>query len=282
MLTLLDGPMGTELNRRGVATPLPLWSAGAIESAPDIVSQIHRDYAVAGATIHTANTFRTKRRDCGANWHGYTRAAIELARNALPQDHRVFGSISPLEDCYEPWNWPGEKSLDEHREMAEELATLGCDGLLCETFANPDEAISAVSAAKSTGLETWLALTAGPAADLMTPEILVSTARRAVELGVSTILINCVPATQVSRFLMPLVQAISETRIGVYANAGAVSELIGWYDEGDARGAREYAKLAQAWVRQGASIIGGCCGTGPEHIAACHAAFQELGWLASR
>lgn len=282
MVTLLDGPVGTELNRRGVATPLPLWSAGAIESAPEIVSQIHRDYADAGASIHTANTFRTKRRNCGSQWRGYTRAAIELARNAVPSDHRVFGSISPLEDCYEPWNWPGESSFGEHQEMAEELASLGCDGLLCETFANPDEAMSAVRTARNTGLETWLSLTAGPSADLMTPEVLVSTARQAVEFGVSAILINCVPATQVNRFLVPLVGAIRETPIGVYANAGDVTDSIGWYDQGDARGARAYADLAQTWVRQGVSIIGGCCGTGPEHIAACHAAFQELGWLPCR
>jgi len=56
---ILDGALGTELARRGVPTPLPLWSAAAIDSAPQVLSAIHRDYAEAGATVHTANTFRT-------------------------------------------------------------------------------------------------------------------------------------------------------------------------------------------------------------------------------
>ena len=59
---LLDGPLGTELMRRGVPTPLPGWSAHALETEPTVVEAIHRDYARAGATIHTTNTFRTRRR----------------------------------------------------------------------------------------------------------------------------------------------------------------------------------------------------------------------------
>src|SRR5258705_516097 len=59
---LLDGATGTELNRRGVSTDLPLWSAGALLDAPATVRQIHRDYLLAGAEVVTANTFRTHRR----------------------------------------------------------------------------------------------------------------------------------------------------------------------------------------------------------------------------
>ena len=65
MLTLLDGPLGTELDARGVSVALPLWSAGAIDSAPEVIAAIHREYAAGGATVHTANTFRTKRRAAG-------------------------------------------------------------------------------------------------------------------------------------------------------------------------------------------------------------------------
>ncbi|HEU4725238.1 MAG TPA: homocysteine S-methyltransferase family protein, partial [Candidatus Eisenbacteria bacterium] len=55
---LLDGAMGTELDRRGVATPLPLWSAQALIDAPEVVRAIHEDYLRAGADVITANTFR--------------------------------------------------------------------------------------------------------------------------------------------------------------------------------------------------------------------------------
>lgn len=59
---VLDGAMGTELERRGLAAPLPLWSAGALLSAPDAVAAVHRDYLAAGADILVANTFRTNPR----------------------------------------------------------------------------------------------------------------------------------------------------------------------------------------------------------------------------
>lgn len=59
---VLSGACGTELERRGAATPLPLWSAAALLEAPDLVREVHRDHVRAGADVVTANTFRTLRR----------------------------------------------------------------------------------------------------------------------------------------------------------------------------------------------------------------------------
>src|SRR5262245_32300435 len=102
MLTPLDGPVGTELAARGVATPAPLWSAWALVHAPDVLAAIHRDYVAAGATVHTANTFRTKRRSAPENWEALARKAVSVARAEAPVGQRVAGSIAPLEDCYRP------------------------------------------------------------------------------------------------------------------------------------------------------------------------------------
>ena len=77
---LLDGPMGTELLDRGVPTPLPGWSAHAMDSDPDVIRQIHADFAAAGATVQTANTFRTKERQFPDRWRQLTGLAVELAR----------------------------------------------------------------------------------------------------------------------------------------------------------------------------------------------------------
>ncbi|MBK7203480.1 homocysteine S-methyltransferase family protein [Candidatus Amarolinea dominans] len=63
---LLDGATGTELQRRQIPTPLPLWSAAALINQPEAVRQIHLDYLAAGADILTANSFRTYRRTPGA------------------------------------------------------------------------------------------------------------------------------------------------------------------------------------------------------------------------
>ena len=97
-IQILDGPMGTELAARGIATPLPGWSAHALETHPDAIRDIHRDYASAGASIHTTNTFRTHARQFPENWEALTERAVELARAGLEgSEGRLAGSMSPLE-----------------------------------------------------------------------------------------------------------------------------------------------------------------------------------------
>ena len=263
MVTLLDGPLGTELHARGVVTELPLWSAGANETAPDVVFQIHRDYALAGATVHTTNTFRTRRRLLPTRWKALTERAVALARSAALAGHRVAGSIAPLEDCYRPDLSPAGSNA-EHREMADALAEAGCDLLLCETFPHPGEALEATAAAVATGLETWLSLTAGPSGDLMTPTMMSEVACRARDLGVSAMLVNCIAVPNIARFHRALWPAGVAT--GVYANAGSADDRIGWAAAG-ADPAR-YGTSAKVWLRDGASIVGGCCGTGPAHVRA--------------
>lgn len=266
MITILDGAMGTELDARGVPTPAPLWSAQALLDAPTVVAAIHREYAAAGATVHTANTFRTKRRQAGARWEDLTRAAVAIARSAVPASHRVAGSIAPLEDCYRPDQSPKEPRAD-HRELARTLADAGVDVLLCETFPNTHEARVAVEEAAATGLPTWVSFTAGPTADLLTPDAIETAAREAVQQGASAVLVNCIPASKTLAFVERL--AGLGVPFGAYANAGAPEEGLGWGAAGGETGAADaYASLARAWVEAGASLVGGCCGTGPAHIAA--------------
>ncbi|TKC95713.1 homocysteine S-methyltransferase family protein [Polyangium fumosum] len=263
MLTILDGPMGTELAARGVPTPAPLWSALALDHAPEVVSAIHHEYAAAGATVHTANTFRTKRRSAGARWEVLARRAVALAREAVPAGHRIAGSVAPLEDCYRPDLSP-TNPRPEHRELCEVLADAGVDLILCETFPHVGEALVAVEEAVRTGLPVWAAFTAGPDADLLTPAEVLAGAREAAARGASAVLINCTKATRTRTFVEKLAQA--GIPFGVYANAGAVEEGMGWGMT--TRGADLYADLAEAWIQAGATIVGGCCGTGPLHVRA--------------
>jgi len=264
VVTLLDGPMGTELLARGVQTPIPLWSAWALENRPEIVRDIHRDYVAAGAQVHTANTFRTKSRATD-DWETLARRAVALAREAGAE--RVAGSIAPLEDCYRPDLSPPAPEA-EHAELAWVLADAGCDLLLCETFPHVGEGLAAVHAAVATGLPTWVAFTAGPDADLLSPTQLAEGARRARELGASAVLVNCVPASRT----LPYVQALAKVGLpfGAYANAGHADEKMGWVPQPEAP--ERYLAHAQSWVDAGATMVGCCCGTGPEHIRA----LQEL------
>lgn len=254
--------MGTELAARGVSTRLPLWSASALEDAPEVVAQIHRDYVAAGAEVITTNTFRTQRRTAGAKWRRLTSLACELAREAAG-DARVAGSIAPLADCYEPER-SNPAHWHEHEAMAALLATR-CDLLLCETFPHPGEALAAARAALATGKETWVALTAGPDASLMSPETMVETMHRLVEEGVHACLVNCTPAPSTLAYLRAM-EAVG-VQFGAYANAGEVDDAIGWRSDPSV-GAAKYRAHAQTWINAGARIIGGCCGTGVKHVEA--------------
>ncbi|MBI4706050.1 MAG: homocysteine S-methyltransferase family protein [Deltaproteobacteria bacterium] len=267
---ILDGAMGTELIARGAMAPAPLWSAWATLHRPELVAQIHREYAAAGATVHTANTFRAKRRCLPEQWREAAERAVELARAAVPPWHRVAGSIAPLEDCYRPDLSPAAEARAEHRELVQLLAATGVDLLLCETFAHPGEALVAVEEAARTGVETWVAFTAGPRADLLLPEQIEQAAERCVAAGAAACLVNCVPALESMRFLERLTEL--GVPCGVYANAGDKAEGIGW--GAGPPGPARYADLACRWRAAGASIIGGCCGTGPEHVRAVAAALR--------
>ncbi len=126
---ILDGATGTELNRRGVDTGLPLWSANALMNDRDakILQEIHEDYLRAGADIITTNTFRTHRRALAPSGNAnrafeLTRRAVDIARAAIASvksDSPKFiaGSISTLEDCYRPDLVPTDDELRaEHSE----------------------------------------------------------------------------------------------------------------------------------------------------------------------
>ena len=257
-LVVLDGPMGTELARRGLELPAPVWSAVALDAAPELVAAVHRDYVAAGATVHTANTFRTKRRSVGPRWEELARRAMRIARDAVG-GLRVAGSIAPLEDCYRPDLSPGAASREEHRELARVLADAGADVLLCETFSDETEAVVAVEEAARTGVETWAALLPmrGPAA-------LRAAARACVDAGARVVLVNCVPA----RDTLPFVASLADVGVpfGAYANAGRQEDAVGWGADADGA-ARSYEALARSWIEAGATVVGGCCGTGPAHIA---------------
>ena len=257
---LLDGPLGTELAARGVPTPLPLWSAAALDTHPGRVTEIHAAYAAAGATVHTANTFRTKRRTVGDRWPKLLEQAVRLCRSGIPSHHLLAGSISPLEDCYQPELSPADPR-PEHREVAQALARMGCDILLCETFPHLGEGLIAVEEAAATGVETWVAFTAGPEGTLLSPEEVHKAAEGAVERGAQALLANCIAAD----LMLPYVQAIAGAGVpcGAYANAGHPDAGMGWCPAPQAP--TRYLRFARSWVEAGATIIGGCCGTGPLH-----------------
>ena len=203
-LLVLDGATGTELERRGAAAALPLWSARALIEAPELVAAIHRDYVDAGADVITANTFRTQRRTlerggAGERAEELTRSAVEIARRAAREgatDREVFvvGSVPPLEDCFRPDLVPTEHELArEHAEHAEHLAAAGVDGILIETMNTGREALAALRAARATGLPSLVSFVCWEGAQLLSDESLQSTLDRIASARPDAVLVNACP-----------------------------------------------------------------------------------------
>jgi len=271
---ILDGAMGTELQRRGANTGLPLWSAEALVISPGLVQQVHEEYIAAGADIITTNTFRTTRRTflrtgLPDRSNQLTRIALGLARQARERfPHReilVAGSMAPLEDCYRPELVPSTRELEqEHAELAARLADGGADFLLLETIGTVREAAAACRAATGTGKEVVVSFLCNSEGDLYGGEPLQDAVAAVLPFRPTALSINCVSPRVMDKAVAKL-RGASTLPFGVYANVGQPGEehgkvLVCDVSEG------EYGLFALAWYHQGAAIIGGCCGTTPEYI----------------
>lgn len=278
-VVILDGAMGTELDRRGVKTPLPLWSAQALLDAPEVVRAIHEDYLRAGADVITTNTFRTTPRTMRRAGRKeeeavrLTRLAVDLARQARSAVVRgrevwIAGALAPLEDCYQPELAPEfDVAAAEHGVQAARLAAAGVDLLLVETMNSITEAVVATRAAVATGLPVFVSFIARSEREIWSGEGLDDAVRAVDDFHPDAILVNCVPAETAERCLETMARE-TQTPIGCYPNAGHPDFDHGTWRHDDEKTPEWFAAHAMSWLRRGALVVGGCCGTGPGHIRA--------------
>jgi homocysteine S-methyltransferase len=283
-LILLDGATGTELQRRGFVTTTS-WTADAAMLAPDLLRQIHLDYLLAGAEVITANSFRTQPyalRAAGREGEaaGLTLRTVALAREAcaLAGRGRVAGSMVPLEDCYRPERVPPSDVLRrEHALHAHNLAATGVDLLLVETMNTTREARAAAEAALATGLPVWVSVILdAQTGDMLSGENLEMAMAnlRALEVDgrhVTGFAINCTPPAVVLEALQRIARDDDPRPLGAYANASRPDANGTWSLDPEAS-VEHFGAWARACRKAGASLIGGCCGTTPEHIRAVRAA----------
>jgi S-methylmethionine-dependent homocysteine/selenocysteine methylase len=274
---LLDGAMGTELQRRGLRTLLPLWSAHALVKAPDLVRTIHTEYVKAGAQVLTANTFRTApytlaKTDMQHQSEELTRRAVQLAREAASaapasQKVRVAGSLAPLEDCYRPDLTPPNNLLrSEHRQHARNLASAGVDLILIETQNTIREAFIATEMALLEGIPVWVSVIPKDGQTLLSGESLRETARALAGMKPEAILVNCCPPA-VATEAIQVVREIWDGPSGAYPNFGIPDDETDSHFS-DALSPDKFAQWGAEISAMGVQIIGGCCGTQPAHIAA--------------
>jgi methionine synthase I (cobalamin-dependent) len=274
---ILDGATGTELNRRGVDTGLPLWSANALltDDGSRVLQQIHKDYLLAGADILTTDTFRTHRRALAPSGNAeraleLTRRAVDIARAAIAsvpsgRPRFVAGSISTLEDCYRPDLVPPDGELRaEHSERVHHLLECGVNVFLVETINSIREAGVIARLATITGTPVIVSFVCNRDGKILSGESLTDAARELLPLGVSALGVNCGAAPDLAKPLSELQSACpADFPLIAYGNIGYADEAAGWVNT-DAEEPAAYCAHAVHWP---AKIIGGCCGTTPAHIA---------------
>jgi len=289
MVTLLDGGMGSELRLRGVEVAShteSFWSAGALLDNPDAVVDIHSAYIEAGADVLTINNYAVTppllaREGMEHRVEELTELAVDLAEQACAhagRRPRLAGSLPPLETSYRAdLVKERDEVLDDYRRIASVLAPR-VDLMLCETLASAREALWACQAASETGSEFWVSWTlhGNRLNTLPSGESLTEGFAALGDLKPAAYLVNCCGANFVTAGVEALA-GLTDAPVGGYGNAETVVPGDGGEGvEVDPESAQKggaipldpeaYALEVQRWLDAGATIVGGCCRTRPEHI----------------
>ena len=289
---VLDGAIATELQRK---RPLPrvgpgedLWGTWALYRAPQAVREVHQSYVAAGCDVISTNTWSilstpdVERRigpggGGAVHWLDVARSAIQLARGAIEDEGRTG-------ECAVAFAISEEVASAEQRETVSLLARAFQDEppdlILLETLTlvRDPGTFETVELLLETGLPVWLSFrrcrhgVCGVYGQHWGPpegDLFGRAARRFEQMGVGALLINCLPVDHVPG-MIPWLRDFTELPLGVYPNLGHLAGGRWRFDE--SIGPAEFAELAVQWREEGAQLIGGCCGTTPEHIAAVAAA----------
>jgi S-methylmethionine-dependent homocysteine/selenocysteine methylase/SAM-dependent methyltransferase len=282
---ILDGATGTELpSTYSTGAPLDeeLWGTRALIEDPDAVLDVHRRYARIGCDIVSTDTWglpallldtaeRHRSSPEPVHWMDVARRGVSLAREAVNAEGRagrtaVAFSLNAAVDTSD-----GPDTVKLLRRVFEDEPP---DLVLLETLSVVRPSLEAViGELVGTGLPLWLSFRrcrhglcsvygqhwGGPEGDAFG-----RAARRFEDAGVGALLVNCIPPDHVDGMISYL-RDFTDLPLGVYANLGYHSDH-GWRSRTGV-GSEEYAAMALRWRAEGAYIVGGCCGVGPDHMA---------------
>ena len=288
----MDGAMNTELVREGLTFTTTEWLRVNVD-APEVVAGIHARYAAAGAELHIANSFSAARHvleaaGLGDRFESINRASVELCREAIdaaaPHRQWIAGSISTYAAGHDRRNLPGPRELERNcADQACVLAAAGADLIALEMMADADTCVAMMRGAAEAGLPVSLGLIcirdesgrvmlfgrgrdslyAGE--DVPLDEVLPSIVESAPS-GLRLIVTVMHSTPEDTGPALTVVRSCWDGDIAAYPNTGDYDS--GGWDWTDAQTPEAFADGCEQWAAQGARIVGGCCGYGPEHIRA--------------
>jgi len=285
-LVWLDGGIATELQRAGLPVRAPWWTTWALNGEPSrrILRDVHARYVEAGATVITANTFRCNLRAlrplgldrAGLAWMVHAAVGIAEAARAAAGSRvgaQIAGSMAPVPDCYRPDLVPPDDELRiEHSWLATELMRSGVDFVLIETMNSAREARIALEQVHAADGRAWVSFVCAPDARLLSGEKLADAASAVEGDGAESVLVNCTTMNDTETALRVL-RDVCSVPVGAYPNIEERSgipadERVDRYISPSV-GPDEFADRVAAWWQEfPLAILGGCCGTTPEHLAA--------------
>ncbi|MEM7121200.1 MAG: homocysteine S-methyltransferase family protein [Pseudomonadota bacterium] len=289
---IMDGGVSTEMERKGLAMNDEVWSGIAHVVNADIVREVHEDYIKAGAEIITANSFAAaphvlegvgKRDDANQINHDAIKLAQQARDNVASVDVWIAGSMSSMPSLENiAVTATGPDARESYRQQATVLAEAGCDLILAEMMIDTENTTLVLEAAKETGLPVWIGFSAATDdkgevtayhaeidfADMPPGDFgEVADNALAFEGQAAGIMHSEIEDTT------PALDMLREHWSGplmAYAETGKFTNPH--WDFSRAVSPDDYAEIAADWVaNHGVSIVGGCCGTGADHIRALSA-----------
>lgn len=293
-IVLLDGGVGQEIVKRSGKKATPLWSTRVMLDEPQLVQAVHESFIEAGAQVITTNNYTATRQRLGRDasvellkpiHESAIRIAIAAKENSGNSNIRIAGCLPPLIASYKADLSPCD---DECFESFRELVALQKDSVdlfMVETAANILEAVAATRAANESGLPCWTAFTLddGAVGKIRSGEALDLAVANVVEAGADAVLVNCSMPETIEAAL-PFIKNLPVPS-GAYANgftsiaglnAGGTVESLSARTDLDPL---TYASWGLRCAEAGMNIIGGCCETGPEHIAAIRTILENNGYI---
>ena len=289
-IILLDGGTGTELQRRGVPMDEATWSGAGMHTHARVVREVHEDYIRAGAEVIVTNTFATTRQmlegaGLGDEVRAINRRAVEVAIEARESTAKksvaIAGSISAMPAHFDRSAFPNpEDELEVYRELAGILGDAGVDLIALEMMEEPVHAPLAMRAALETGLPVWLGLSCR-----RHPEHGGLVAFDHHQLDFAVVLDTLIPmAPTVVNLMHCEIESVDDALklvrerwrgpIGVYPESGYFTKPN--WSFVDVVSPQDLVAEALTWVASGVRLLGGCCGTGPEHVQALRDAKPAL------
>jgi len=284
-ILVCDGAMGTMLYAKGVFINKSFDALNLTE--PDLVLGVHKEYVRAGADVIETNTFGANRIKLGSfgiadKLHAINEQAARIARQAAGDRAYVAGAIGPLGIRIEPWGKTGvDEARDYFREQAQALADGGVDVFILETFRDLNEIGAAIDAVRSVSqLPIVAQMTTeedGHTLDGTPPE------RFAPELerrGATVLGVNCAVGPAPMLDTIERIAAVTSLMLSAQPNAGKPRDVEG---RNIYLCSPEYmASYARRFILHNVRLVGGCCGTTPEHIREIKTAVRGLAPTATR